>query len=149
VSDCEHPLAQLEVDAGNAGARSQGGVFFLRCKACLTRHPGPHGVRVLVESMARDSVAMWAAVSALGGKRPAVAPPRQVLPAAECQHYLSWLKPEGGEVIRGATGNLSFRCVGCRASWPMAVGLGLYLARVNEERAALRAAILKLGGVIS
>jgi len=123
----------------------------VKCRACENKFVGPAGIRLLVDSMAGDSAALWAAVVALGGKRQAPpAPPAALhaVPAAECAHYLSWLRPEGFEARRGAEGTLTFRCSGCRAGWPMAVGLGMYLERMIGDREALRAAVRKLGGVI-
>jgi hypothetical protein len=55
---------------------------------------------------------------------------------------------EGGEVMRGGVADLTFRCVGCRESWPMSVGMSVYLARVVRDREAMKVAIQKLGGVI-
>lgn len=145
---CEHQLDRLEVDAGPAGVRGQGQPFAVKCHACQNKFTGPAGMRLLVDSMARDSAALWTAVVALGGKRQAPPAALHAVPAAECAHYLSWLRPEGFEARRGAEGTLTFRCSGCRAGWPMAVGLGMYLERMIGDREALRAAVRKLGGVI-
>jgi hypothetical protein len=127
-------------------------VLDVTCRACEGRWSGAAGVALLVESLSGDSAALWRSVKGLGG---AQAMPAAVLaklalapPAEECPHHLTWLRLELQEALRGCPASLTFRCAGCRAGWPMEVGLLKYLERVAVEREQLRSAIRQLGGVI-
>ncbi len=116
MTPCRHPLAQLEVGTGNATARGQATIFNVKCRACLVTLAGAQGLHALVVALATDTDALWAAVFAIGGRRPQPVPATaqvQAGPAAPCAHFLSWLKLELCEARRGAEASATFRCSGC------------------------------------
>lgn len=147
TGDCAHPLAQLEADAG-AGGRGAAAVLYVKCLACGERRAGPAGQRMLLDAVTADSAAFWSALARVGVRPMTPIVPREALEPGECAHFFSWLRLEGGETPRGATGVLSFRCVGCKTGWPFTVGLTVYIARLAQDHEALRTAIRKVGGVL-
>lgn len=149
MDNCTHPFGSLSVDTGLTGQRGQAIVYHLVCDACESRFPGATGIKLLIESGARDSDLIWKVLQGLGGERPSpVAPPVRPGASAECLHHLAWLKVDGGVIAKGSSGNVTVRCVGCRKSWAMATGLKVFLERMVYERSAIRIAIRELGGSV-
>jgi hypothetical protein len=133
--------------------RGQANIQHVVCRLCNKRFPDALGVALLIEGGARDSVALWAAVTALGYDRPKNKPlvlSKGGKPAKEdCPHYLAWLKVEGaGTNVRGTAGNIHIRCAGCKQSWNQAGGLKVFLEKLKADRLKLRSAIRSLGGKI-
>lgn len=143
---CDHPFNSLELDVGRSGQRGQANIQHILCTKCSGRFVDARGVAMLIASGARDSVDIWAAIKELGGKPPkrAVAVRGERPTKETCQHFLAWLRVDG-TAARGATGNVSVRCVGCRQSWNQAGGLKIFLERFKEDRQQIRAALRALG----
>lgn len=143
---CAHPFEDLTIDVGRSGQRGQAPVYAVKCEVCERKFHGPHAIKCLAESAIRDHESLWKAITALGGYRPAHhRPPGQPAADAPCEHYLAWLRVEGGANERGTAGNVSFRCANCKESWTMAPGLKVFFEQLRRETDPLRAEVQRLG----
>lgn len=151
MSDCDHPLENMTLDTGRSGGRGQTETMIFECSQCEARISGSLGIQAFVEALKRERSAMWRAVVEAGGRRrDAVASTTSDTspgPRTDCPHYVAWLYlevPGTGSGGRGLSGACWFVCRGCKQRLPMVVGLSLFLDRLKEDWAALRAAIADL-----
>jgi hypothetical protein len=152
--DCQHPFDRLRVDSGRSGQRGQASTYKVVCDACLKPFPGSLGIQQLLVSGVADNEAIWRAIADLGGRRlPKVKPKAKgesgLVVKGECAHYLSWLHVDaGGAGQRGYAGTIWIRCRGCKSKWTEAVGLGVFLNRLVDERREIVDTIRRLGGSV-
>jgi hypothetical protein len=151
---CQHPFDRLRVDSGRSGQRGQSSTYKVMCDACDKPFPGSLGIARLLQSAIVDNEAIWTAVRGLGGRRRDMLAPKargenRQVDKGECAHYMAWLFVDaGGAGTRGYSGTIWIRCRGCKSKWTEAVGLGVFLKRLVEERREIVDTIRRLGGSV-